>query len=840
MNSAGTLSAWGISAAVANNIALNGGTVGTVATDAGNVTFSGAVTVGSGGGYLTATSTGTTTFSGQILGGGMLTKTGTSGTVILTGTTNSWSGGTTVNGGTLQVGTGIANGSLPDVAGTVITLGSVATVSGTTTSYNGTLFINSANNTNLLNTVITTAAGGTAVGNLTVNGSGIVTLGQANTYNGTSQVGADDGAIGFLRVQNSAALGTGTLNVAGGSNTGAFQLAGSGLNITNPINLDGRRDNQNLGLAPQIENISGSNTISSAIGCNVWGNEYIFQSDAGKLTIAGNITNNTGNATARFIYLQGAGDGELAGTIQNGSGTGAQSLIKAGAGTWTISTYQSYTGSTTIQQGTLALGPLGSLSTPSIQVMSGATFDVRNFTGTNVWAGQILSGGGTVVGDVTDSGASVFSPGDTSGVGTLTCSNSLNLAGGDYINYNISGATADRLNVGGTMTLNGITTISVLPNKVLPGTVYTVATAGTLVNGSNVIVDSSTTRYTFTPSVSADGKSILLTAAGSNLSLAWNGGYSNWDINASAAWNTTDTFFNADDVTFSDNSGNTTVTIADSVRPASLTVNNNANDYTFVAGTDPYSNPGKITGDVGLTKQGTGTLILNLANDYTGVTSILGGTIRIGASGATLLSNTVSSALGSTSGGTTVNGGTLDTNGQNLGAEPITVQGTGVGGNGAIVNNSGTTQNNTLRFVTLAGNATLGGTTRWDIRTDNPTTVAASLTGNGYTLSKAGANTIYLVNLGGTDLGNININAGALGLQGTTTLGRTTSGYNTATVATSATLSFYAVTAGNVIAKNLDLKDGSTVYNGGGNSASMAGNTTLEGGATSRPITALP
>ena len=193
----------------------------------------------------------------------MLTKTGTSGTVILTGTTNSWSGGTTVNGGTLQVGTGIANGSLPDVAGTVITLGSVATVSGTTTSYNGTLFINSANNTNLLNTVITTAAGGTAVGNLTVNGSGIVTLGQANTYNGTSQVGADDGAIGFSRVQNSAALGTGSLNVAGGSNTGAFQLAGSGLNITNPINLDGRRDNQNLGLAPQIENISGSNTISS-------------------------------------------------------------------------------------------------------------------------------------------------------------------------------------------------------------------------------------------------------------------------------------------------------------------------------------------------------------------------------------------------------------------------------------------------------------------------------------------------------------------------------------------------------------------------------------------------
>ena len=43
-------------------------------------------------------------------------------------------------------------------------------------------------------------------------------------------------------------------------------------------------------------------------------------------------------------------------------------------------------------------------------------------------------------------------------------------------------------------------------------------------------------------------------------------------------------------------------------------------------------------------------------------------------------------ALGGTApGGTTINGGTLDINGTNLSNENITVQGTGVGGNGAIV-----------------------------------------------------------------------------------------------------------------------------------------------------------
>jgi autotransporter-associated beta strand protein len=839
VESGAMLSMYAITTTLTKNLTLNGGTLGTSFGTAGTTNnFGGTVTLVSGG-ILSPTvdTSGTSGFtvSGSIGGTGLLTKSGTAGTVILTGLANSWNGGTTINGGTLQIGNGGANGSLPDVVGTFIT-------------NNGTLVINSTNNTNLLNTTITTTTpAGAGIGNLTVNGTGLVTLGQANSYTGTTQVGASDGAIGFLRIQNSTALGTGTTSIAGGSNTGRLELdggsaAGGGITISSPISLDGRRDTQNLALAPHILNVSGNNVITADIACQVWGNQYLFQSDAGKLTLR-NVINNTGNAAARYVYLRGAGDGEIAGTLQNGTGTGSQNVIKDGLGTWTLSEYNLYTGNTTIKQGTLALGVSANIgSSPVIQVMSGAKFDVHNVSSYILYGTQTLSGSGTVVGDVVDNGGTIISPGDTSGAGTLTfnnSSNTLTLAGSDFINYNISGATADLLDVKGNLTLSGTTgaetTISVLPNKVTTGAAYTVASiAGTLTGGAaNVKVDSSTTRYIFTPSVTTVGsiKNLILTAGGTNKSLTWNGLASTWDINSTVAWNTSDAFFNADDVTFGDTAGVTGVGITSAVMPASLTVNS-ANDYTF-------SGTGKITGDVGLVKQGTGTLTLSLANDYTGQTNVQAGTLFIDATGnigpsPVLVSGGMlrvgsGTALGDATIGTTITSGTLDTNSQNLGAEPITVQGAGLGGNGAIVNNSGTAQNNTLRFVTLSNDTTFGGTTRWDIRTDTPATTPAALIGNGYKLTKVGANAIYLVNVGNTGLGNIAVDAGALGLQGNTTLGDSS---KTLTLASSTTLNFYAIGATNIISKSFDFKGGSFIANGGGNALSMAGNTTLEGNVT--------
>ena len=123
-------------------------------------------------------------------------------------------------------------------------------------------------------------------------------------------------------------------------------------------------------------------------------------------------------------------------------------------------------------------------------------------------------------------------------------------------------------------------------------------------------------------------------------------------------------------------------------------------------------------------------------------------------------------ALGSAAGATTViDGGRLDLNAQNLGAEPVVIAGGGLSGTGALIN-SGGTQTNALRFVTLSADATIGASGRWTRRA-NPT---ATFTGNNFALTKVGFSDIWLVNVGATGLGDINVNQGLFGVQGSTTL----------------------------------------------------------------------
>lgn len=93
-------------------------------------------------------------------------------------------------------------------------------------------------------------------------------------------------------------------------------------------------------------------------------------------------------------------------------------------------------------------------------------------------------------------------------------------------------------------------------------------------------------------------------------------------------------------------------------------------------------------GILALTKSGDSTQVLSGANTYSGTTTISGGTLTIGSASA-LGSNGLSKTTGT--GGTTVSaGGTLDLNGQTGVNELITLNGAGVGANGALVNGSGT------------------------------------------------------------------------------------------------------------------------------------------------------
>jgi autotransporter-associated beta strand protein len=266
------------------------------------------------------------------------------GTLIL-GAENTYSGGTTIyTGSTLEVGDG---GALP-IAGTV--------------DNNFSLIFNSSG-TITLNGAIS------GPGDLYQNGAGTVILGGNSTYTGSTNINH-----GALQVTHANALGTvaSAVNVAGGDADGRLEIAGA--SFTKTAYFGGRGASHGANLTPHLVNVEGNNTLTANIFLTEGGYDYLVQSDSGKLTINGSILNNTGNATERYLYLQGEGDGEVLGFIGNFTGTGPLNLIKDGAGTWTLTQNIGYTGDTTVINGILEVVNFNpaTANTVKVDVMAGA------------------------------------------------------------------------------------------------------------------------------------------------------------------------------------------------------------------------------------------------------------------------------------------------------------------------------------------------------------------------------------------------------------------------------------------------------------------------------------
>ncbi len=138
-----------------------------------------------------------------------------------------------------------------------------------------------------------------------------------------------------------------------------------------------------------------------------------------------------------------------------------------------------------------------------------------------------------------------------------------------------------------------------------------------------------------------------------------------------------------------------------------------------------------LAGTNGFVKTGSGLLQIKGANTYTGVTTVQQGILRLNANTA--------AALGATGAGNhtvVADGATLDIFSAWSGNrdEDITITGSGVGGIGAFVNLGPTAYYNVgYRNLTLAGDATIGGSQRFDMSGNG------TYTGNGHTLTKAGS-----------------------------------------------------------------------------------------------------
>ena len=436
-----------------------------------------------GGGTLTLNGTdnfggGLTVSAGavDITGGAVTFGSGTSSVGYLTGSGNlAVTGGSLAMGGELRVGGSDQNGS-QYVATGAVTVANATLAVGTLTIARGNYLDNTISGSVTVNgggTVISTndvilQFAGMGRGKLALNGGNFIIgpaaakwlmvgyydtgSGELDVTNGTLFL--DNGAS--LKMCRSGNTGGNVVNHVGGNVTfysdagvtigggGSLDLNyAGGTSSTNTYNLNG-----GTLTVPQIISTSSSAT-------------RVFNFNGGTLKAAAASASffTSGVASAANVRNFGAKvdtagfNVTISQTLQHSALSGDSAtdggLTKNGAGTLTLSAANTYTGSTTINAGTLALGSTGAIANSrNIAVAGGAGFDVSAVPGGFVLgAAQTLSGSGVVNGAVAVNGT--IEPGTVGTIGTLTLSNAPNLNGVTLMKINRNNGTPlnDQINL---------------------------------------------------------------------------------------------------------------------------------------------------------------------------------------------------------------------------------------------------------------------------------------------------------------------------------------------------------------------------------------------------------
>ena len=320
----------------------------------GSWTFGNTIALGSNTLTLSTNNAASTiTASKVISGAGNLVVSG-SGTVVVS-SANTYTGTTTINNGaTLRYsGTGglsastavtVNSGGTYDLNGSSDTVASIAGA-GDITLGSATLTAGGTDTTTFSGVI------SGATGSLIKSGNGSLSLTGANTYGGTTTL-----SVGTLDAGNDSAFSSGKLSVNGGTLTSS----GGTRTLANTVAIGG---NTTIGGA---NNLTFSGAVSQSGTART-----LSITNTGTTTFSNTFTLAANNQTASVtIDVAGTSGGAfISGVIQNGTGSGADSLIKAGAGNLILSGANTYTGTTTITGGTLALS--GSGVVPGNLVLNG-------------------------------------------------------------------------------------------------------------------------------------------------------------------------------------------------------------------------------------------------------------------------------------------------------------------------------------------------------------------------------------------------------------------------------------------------------------------------------------
>ncbi|EKK8874612.1 fibronectin-binding autotransporter adhesin ShdA [Salmonella enterica] len=584
------------------------------------------------------------TLDNNVTGGGQIVKSGND-ELIVTGA-NNYSGGTTISGGTLtadhadslgsgdidnsgvlQVGEGelentlFGSGSLVKTGTGELTLSGDNTYSGGTTISDGTL---TADHADSLGTGAVANSGVLQVGegelentlsgsgSLVKTGTGKLTLGGDNSYSGGTTITG-----GTLTADHADSLGTGAI-----ANSGVFKVG------------EGELKNTLSGSGSLVKTGTGELTLSGD-------NSY----SGGTTIIGGTLTADHADslgtgAVANSGVLQ-VGEGELENTL-----SGSGSLVKTGTGELTLSGDNTYSGGTTITGGTLMADHADSLGTGAIansgvlqvgegeleNMLSGSGSLVKTGTGELTLSGDNSYSGATTITDGTLIAANV----NALGSGNIDNSGTLMLdAEGEFNLANVatqSGATTE-LARGTTLNVDSLTqqadsTLNIDLSKANGESAITadsVTLGGTLnVTGIGSVTDSWTPEaYTYTligsdSAITTDFDN--LTVAGMNREdvdfLTIDGKVdeadnTHYDLTASLSW-----YANRDNAT-TDAHGTFTLSYPDGSFNVAATLTD----------VDDTLDPGSRWDGKSLTKEGAGTLILSGDNDYSGGTTINEGTL---------------------------------------------------------------------------------------------------------------------------------------------------------------------------------------------------------------------
>ncbi len=616
-----------------------------------------------------------------------------------------------------------------------------------------------------------------------MSGSGRVNLAGANSFTGAVAINS-----GVVNISNAAALGNSSgVSLAGGT----LQLQGN-ITTTSAIPLTINGPDVSTGA---LNNLSGSNTYTGALKLNA---PSTIGSTAGTLSLTGGINNN-GN----LLTITGAGKTSVSTT--GISGNGGLTYGGSGAGMLTLAATNSYSGPTSVNGGTLRVASTGSVASAITVNNSG-----------------ILGGPGTNSGLVTVTSGGILAPSGVAGqTGQMNLTGGLALSSGSVLDFNVSNAGDDAINVtSGTFTIGtGSLNIYAGGGTLTPNTYYP------LINFTGAPANDIGSPWTVTNSGDDTGHSYTFVLSGSTFELYVA------SSNASAVWSSTGTAGTTSDYGTPANWTPGTVP-----NGAGLTATFGSGSQTSVAISSGYTlgqlnfnNGGNSGAPTGYTLSGSGSLTLNNSGNGASVNVSSGGlqplvqsgvtltladsslttTFNIASDGSLDVAGPINQSAGaqkivltgggtlsldnitnSYSGGTTVNSGTLvldagSSSATTIGSGPLAINGSS---SNVIVSSAGLT----VGSLSGAGGGQLnvGGSTTLTVNQSTSSTFNGTLSLNGgLVLANASGNTLTIS--GAPTLGSsssITVNSGTLALTNNTANSASVTGTPMASVNVGATL----------------------------------------------------